>query len=242
MRQVGAALQMYLGEHRNVTPAQWSDSFGTGVPNFTDGNATSLTPSYLGLLMPYISDRHVLVCPVAVPNPLWPAALQPTDTSDTNYLGNMVVCGKPITMVPKGGSQIVYMQEDSFDFGVCYVRPQPVWNVVFYQWHMRQTATAGGEYGSLHNNGGNVLFVDGHAEWRGYKDMHAYDFGLIGGSGVSGQPTDDWQSDSANSYFGILTGRPRNFGGRSPPSPKGAEDCSHGRKPVDHRSEGPQAP
>jgi prepilin-type N-terminal cleavage/methylation domain-containing protein/prepilin-type processing-associated H-X9-DG protein len=200
MRQVGAALQMYLGENKNVTPSQWTDASGTGVPDFTDGNATSSMPSFLGLLMPYIPDTRVLVCPVAVVNPAYPAAVAPTQTSDTNYLGNMIVCGRPVTIVPEGGSAIVYMQEDRYDFGVCYVRPTPLWSV-FDQWHMPQSAATGGEYGSLHMNGGNLLFVDGHAEWRGYKDLHAYDFGLTGGYGVNGQASDDWQSDPGNIYF-----------------------------------------
>jgi prepilin-type processing-associated H-X9-DG protein/prepilin-type N-terminal cleavage/methylation domain-containing protein len=195
MRQVGNALQMYLGENRNITPAQWRDDYGTGVADFGDANVTSQTPSFLGLLMMYLTDPRVLVCPVANPCP-W---LPPTPTSDTNYLGNLVVCARPITMIPEGGSSTVYMQEDWYDFGCCYVRPQQLWSI-FFEWHLPQTATAGGEIGSLHMNGGNLLFVDGHAEWRGYKDLHAYDFGLTGGPDVTGQPNDDWQSPVAAWY------------------------------------------
>jgi prepilin-type processing-associated H-X9-DG protein len=38
----------------------------------------------------------------------------------------------------------------------------------------------GHEYGSNHNNGGNYLFLDGHAEYRKIDMVHARDFALTG--------------------------------------------------------------
>jgi prepilin-type processing-associated H-X9-DG protein len=50
--------------------------------------------------------------------------------------------------------------------------------------------------------GGNLLFVDGHAEYRKAKTLRARDFGLIDGS--SGKEDDDQRSPDTRCYKSVL--------------------------------------
>lgn len=205
MREIGNALQMYLAESKGVTPVQ--DALGNdgdhGVVNFADDGVASQYPSYLGLLVPYVKDIRVLVCPDA-DNTIQSAYgyTPPTATSNTNYLGNGAVCGRPITQIPHGGSDIIYMQEDRFNFGACYTRPWELWGRMVW-WH-RSNGPWGQDYCNIHSHGGNLLFVDGHAEWRAYKDLRARDFGLTWRDDASfpiGHEDDDVNSSYDLAYY-----------------------------------------
>jgi prepilin-type processing-associated H-X9-DG protein len=64
----------------------------------------------------------------------------------------------------------------------------------------------GQEYGSNHNNGGNYLFLDGHAEYLKVDMVHARDFALTGnGSGSSGddkkEPSDAFNGRTYRASF-----------------------------------------
>ena len=38
-------------------------------------------------------------------------------------------------------------------------------------------------YSSVHNEGGNLIFSDGHAEYRNYRRISSLDFGLVDANG-----------------------------------------------------------
>jgi prepilin-type processing-associated H-X9-DG protein len=81
----------------------------------------------------------------------------------------------------------------------CWPRPYYEYgNFCYGAWHVNSGAFGTGdlseEYSNIHSHGGNFAFADGHCEWRPHIALHASDFGLTGGAGVSGNATDGWQS------------------------------------------------
>jgi prepilin-type N-terminal cleavage/methylation domain-containing protein/prepilin-type processing-associated H-X9-DG protein len=162
------------------------------------------------------SNNALLVCPDGVPltgdtgsNADSPAPYTPGWVSASNYLPNAPACGcwnngaytgRKISRI-RNSSQIVILQEDFYIYGASYPRPNCVTtaNLKYSNWTNPYPHGAGtlplNEYTSCHplggnKYGGNLAFADGHGEFRRLADMHARDFGLTGGSGVSGQATD----------------------------------------------------
>ncbi|MEP7367990.1 MAG: DUF1559 domain-containing protein [Acidobacteriota bacterium] len=198
MRQVGTALQAYLAESKFVLPPhrQMGTAF-LGVANYGEEAVVATYPSVLGLLLPYMQNQYrAMVCPSALD--YYVAGFDPTPKSDTNYMTNEAVVGKKITRIPRS-SEIILLQEDRFHFNVSYTRPFLDGNGFFQQWHF-DAGDKGHEYGNNHNAAGNYLFLDGHGDRRAYKDMHASYFGLTGGTGVTGNAKDDYQSSVFATY------------------------------------------
>ncbi|MSU35840.1 MAG: DUF1559 domain-containing protein [Pedosphaera sp.] len=170
MRQVGIALMMYEDDHRRlpVTESQVSDF------------AISPSPSYLKLLRPLLATDKVFACPAAKPSKN--SGETPTAKSITSYMGNAVVMGRQLTDIPNP-SEIVFIQETLWTINVCALRPWKINPLVdnrssdYIYWH--DNLTYGFElYSVIHSVGGNLLFTDGHAEYRRSSILRSRDFGL----------------------------------------------------------------
>jgi prepilin-type N-terminal cleavage/methylation domain-containing protein/prepilin-type processing-associated H-X9-DG protein len=163
-------------------------------------------------------NKALMVCPDGVPD-TWdtvvannadsPAPYTPGWVSASNYLTNAAACGywnngsysgRKISRIGNS-SQMVIFQEGFFVYGASYPRPNCVTtaNLQYSNWTNPFPRGAGAlpynEYTACHpaggkNYGGNLAFADGHAEFKKLADMHASDFGLTGGVGVSGRATD----------------------------------------------------
>jgi prepilin-type N-terminal cleavage/methylation domain-containing protein/prepilin-type processing-associated H-X9-DG protein len=196
MRQVGIGLQAYVVESMQVLPPHVPSpdpNFFGGVADYGNQNVVQTNPNVLGLLLPYLHfNRGVMLCPEALPY-YGTNAFNPTVDSDTNYMVNGVVVGQRITRIPHS-SEVVLLQEDKFHFNTSFTRPfrnTPTPNATYLYWHIYfNTQGIGHEYGANHNRGGNYLFIDGHAERRALSMIHASDFALTGGPGVTGKGTD----------------------------------------------------
>ncbi len=160
-KQIGMALQMYLDENQQTTPAQ--NSF---VLDFT-GNDTN----YLGLLQQYLGNKSALfVCPTTRPS-----------TNDlTSYFGNAVVLGKkiPLSVQP---ARLIYVQEYYTYTTTAYLRPMRTSNPLKYASWAYERAPGVQNYTSLHDQGGNLLYLDSHAEYSKGSKLRSRDFGLIPG-------------------------------------------------------------
>jgi len=207
-KQIGQAMMMYLGESKGVMPCQPYDNLGglNGVENFGDDSVNSVYPSYLGLLIPYLNNNlQVLVCPIARDDyadifPAGSANYAPTATSDTNYMVNGAITGRKIVQIPQT-TDLICLQEDLWQFNIAYPRPAHS-GTILYQWQFNPAGSPEGrEYNTLHFNGGNLLFADGHCEYRTYQQLRASDFGLTGGGGGTGQATDSYQQPDSNTYI-----------------------------------------
>ena len=185
MRQVGLGLMLYEADYQRlpVTDSQVLDF------------AVNPLPSYLKLLRPLLGTDKVFVCPSAKPskNP----GEGPTTNSHTSFMGNAVVMGRKLTDVPKP-SEIVFLQETLWDINVCTLRP---WNLntarensaSTYTWWQDRLTYGFQLYSIIHTRGGNLLFTDGHAEYRKASTLRSRDFGLTPGE-------DTQAADSLKTY------------------------------------------
>ena len=173
MRQVGLALRIYEDDFQRlpVTDSQVLDF------------EVSQQPSYLKLLRPILQKAKVFACPTAKPSPN--IGETPTTNSHTSYMGNAVVMGRRVTDVPNP-AEIAFLQETLWDINVCALRP---WRLTptldqsksdYTWWHDNQTY--GIElYSVQHAKGGNLLYTDGHADYKKALQIRSQDFGLTPG-------------------------------------------------------------
>lgn len=199
MGQIGLAVQTFLADNDHVMPA----SSGDNVDNFADSSVGLQYPTCLYLTLRYLNGKHtIFACPSVDPSKQYGQGgtiLLPTDLSDTNYEYNAALDGLRTTRVPNP-SDIVVFQEWAFRSATAFRRPAR-WGTPSAPIYVIWTGTGVGyeEFTNCHNSGGNLLFLDGHAEWRLYQSLHASDFGLTGGPGASGSATDNW-TDQNLSY------------------------------------------
>jgi prepilin-type N-terminal cleavage/methylation domain-containing protein/prepilin-type processing-associated H-X9-DG protein len=196
LRQIGAALSMYTNDNKGRFPAQATD-----VTDFGDPAVYTLPGNYnfLASILDYLGgSRRVFFCPSASEQPFLGTTWGPTLLSDTSYLGNAAVLDNKIAHIPHS-SEIIVVQESDERWKVCWLRPMSNGVGIYSYWHYDiQTATNG--YSCTHHAGGNLLYVDGHADWRPFDSLGPMDFGLMGGPGVNGLSTDNYTAWYANTY------------------------------------------
>jgi prepilin-type processing-associated H-X9-DG protein len=140
----------------------------------------------------------VLVCPSVI-RQLDGTAIgigyAPTDLSNTNYQANAVALGRKITSI-RNSSQVVLADEAASATNAALCRPMPSVPGDFYGINNYQNYSAiplfqwlnfplwhnviSGREDSLnvHNQGVQLLYVDGHAGYAKYKDLRSSTFGL----------------------------------------------------------------
>ena len=205
MRQLGTALMSYAAETKGRTPVQVYDA----VPDWADpaqydrppvaGGAHLAGRSVFAALLPYLTgEKRVFVCPIAY-DFSWrhDPSDAPTALSDTSYMGNQTIADRRLAQV-RNSSQVVFVQENRHRWNYAWMRPARVSPVgmrpgVYSMWCWDNPTVSGAgkawgqEYSAIHEGGGNLVFVDGHAEYRRNADLRARDFGLTGGPGVGGR-------------------------------------------------------
>jgi prepilin-type N-terminal cleavage/methylation domain-containing protein/prepilin-type processing-associated H-X9-DG protein len=206
LREIGNGLNMYLAESKGVLPAFRPSQGSTGVADFGDDDVYGQFPNALGSLLPYLKDRRLFACPSIDPDRYYPEnPILPTAASDTTYVANGVLAGRKVARV-RNTSGIVYVHEWLFHTPVCWYRPvsinPPDPKAPYTWWHGQRPDTE--EFSNVHQKGGNSLFLDGHAEWRPYQSVRAADFGLDGGTGYTGKPTDDYTADYLLTYRPVV--------------------------------------
>jgi prepilin-type N-terminal cleavage/methylation domain-containing protein len=173
MKQVGLGLQMYAQDWDEALPPSLHST-----PNFGDPQVYSRVPNFLGSILPYLKNRQILYCPSAVYNVPWAPSLQkPTELSDTNYLGNGVVMGRSLAVIPNP-AEIIYLQEHTWRVSHAHLRPASLdGGKTFQAWHY--VSPVGEGYSNLHMAGGNLVIADGHAKYRKYLSLRSGEFGLV---------------------------------------------------------------
>jgi len=195
IKQVGIALVVYTDDYDNKTP-----STNDGVIDF----ATSKTPNFLGSLQPCLStNSKVFLCPASRPvpgNPVGTPTTQgaPNPTNGTSYLGNAMVMGRRVTDAPNP-SDTIFLQELFDCRNTEFLRPHLIGVNTYQWWHFNNgTPNSIGlleNYTVLHDNGGNIPYLDGHAEYRKAASLKSGEFGLS-------PPNDDWTVTFSKSYTG----------------------------------------
>lgn len=133
------------------------------------------------------------ICPSAYQNPN-AETLTATFPNDTNYMPNGAVIGHRISRITNT-SQVIWLQENSFHWYALWLRPYSIGQTppVYAGWCNVPSAQLGQTYSNVHNQtafgrnngGGNVAYVDGHAEYKIDGSLHPSDFGLVGIPGQS---------------------------------------------------------
>ena len=158
-KQIGLALQLYLDDNNQSTPPQDSYAY-----DFTGSDT-----NFLGVLQPALGNKSsVFVCPTTKP---------PTNDV-TSYFGNAVVLGRKMSAVRRPAG-VVYLQEYYTYTTTAYLRPMRMSSGNKFGLWAYERSPGLQNYTSLHENGGNLLFLDSHVEYRKAKAVRSGDFGLV---------------------------------------------------------------
>ena len=200
IRQVGYALFLYDGDHGKIPndtrPWETFDFNNINAPN----NPLKAIWSYVGVRNPPESPTPVYICPAAKPSPK--PLYQPSYVSSTTIIISQVMLDKGMSKV-RSPARTVAIQENHTLMNVLIYEPEALQNTDpsdprYTQWHTWTTSTSGywdgprEHYNNLHDQGGNLSFCDGHAEYRKNRQTSSLDFGLVDSAGKDSpyQPTE----------------------------------------------------
>ena len=194
MRQIGLGLILYEMDNKRLPPkaSQIYDFMNPAAPGWQN-NALYAVGQYLQGNQK--GSTKVYMCSMAIPNFGGLQGNDPTALSGTSYMPNAVVMEKTLSDI-RAPSQVIFIQECLVKIALCALRPAYNFSGppgTYTYWH--DSITVGKElYSSTHFQGGNLLFCDGHAEFRQRLKLRSGDFGL--------KPADDTQITgwSGNSY------------------------------------------
>lgn len=196
LKQMGLAFAQYVQDYDERYP--WQEDSNLGEDN---------AKSYTFKLFPYYKSHQLNICPSAPKD----TGVAPTKTADTSYLASGAIIvhqdtsgalndGDPI-FTPRhvstitSASEVVLMHEFFERRGNALIRPycgscnssssqkyrEFIWN------------SGSGAFGTLHFEGANLLFCDGHVKWKKATNICASDFGFVNnGTATCGLGT-DWQ-------------------------------------------------
>ena len=197
MRQVGLAMHMYDEDHNGKLP-------NPGSNQTFDFNSPFAEPNPLKAFRPYLGAQGtnaktpVYVCPAAQPSKK--PAYEPTAVSSTALLVSQLVLNKGVGKI-RNPARTVIFQENYCLMKAFWYEPEGTGDT-YTQWHT-WTASSASEwsgtprehYNNLHDQGGNLIFCDGHAEYRKNRQTSSLDFGLLDTSGRDSP----WQPTEAHS-------------------------------------------
>ncbi|MEP6662791.1 MAG: DUF1559 domain-containing protein [Verrucomicrobiota bacterium] len=197
MRQIGLALTMYEMDNKTLPPK------ASQIYDFMNPAAAGWQNNALYAIALYLQSNQkistlIYMCPSSVLGTGPYAGNNPTPLSGTSYQANAVVMEKRMTSI-KNPTQVIFIQESLVKIQVCALRPSTgeIWGTPpgkYTYWHYFDSIIDNKEYYSVnHNQGGNLIFCDGHVEYRKASKLKSGDFGL--------SPPDDTQSALGNKPY-----------------------------------------
>ena len=226
-RTLGQMMVLYLNDNRTAYPVsswgQYSGAYRFGDPavyeDWTFLNGT-VKPgfNFLGAMLQIEEGvAGTLACPSSVPDTELGRIPGPDETGlpITNYYVNANFIGRKATQIPSS-SEYAVLQENRVNSINYYYRPErrgpnrgdrvsvpstPTTN--YHYWSYNGFGARIEQYTSLHNEGGNLLYADGHAGYKTFETLEARDFGLTGSQamGVPGRPGDGYLLGRAGRNF-----------------------------------------
>ena len=176
LRQVGLGLQMYTQDYdETLPPANEADDFAN----------PKAPPNFLGSILPYARSRAIFACPSSIDaSTVYGKGAGCTALSCTSLHGNAVVIGRALSVMP-APADVVYLDENRFRWNRAWLRPAEYPKKgQFMYWHWDKGPEKIEQYNNVHNNGANLVFVDGHARYRAFKAIRSRDFGLLPDVGI----------------------------------------------------------
>ena len=181
MAQLGKGLMLYEGDNDGKLPPA-----NTAQPDFLTPGAKD---NFLKNLNPYCRNQSggVFACPTApLAKGVWQGfTLPPKDTNDTSYFGSAVVLDRKLANIRRP-SDVICIQEGPHRSNLLLLQPEiaPGASGKYTEWHRYVSPAAspwpieGENCSNMHDAGGNLVFVDGHAEFKKYRKLQSADFGL----------------------------------------------------------------
>ena len=195
MRQVGLGLILYETDNKKLPPgaSQVYDFMNSAGPGWRN-NALYAVAQYLQGNQK--GSSKVFLCSMAIPGTGPLAGNNPTALSGTSFMPNAAVMERTMAAI-KAPSRLIFIQECLVQISFCALRPAEATDFggppgVYTYWH--DNLTVGKElYSSTHFQGGNLLFCDGHTEFRQRMKLRSGDFGL--------NPADATQNTQSNDIY-----------------------------------------
>jgi prepilin-type N-terminal cleavage/methylation domain-containing protein/prepilin-type processing-associated H-X9-DG protein len=183
-KQVGTAMLMYTQDYDEMLPLGYTAA-GNSLGDVEPFASPTAPDNWIRGIMTYLKSYQVLRCPSAVPATLANGPKQgpvPTGESDASIQGNAVIMQRGLAEIP-APAEIVFLGEENIRVSRALLRPRYRNGTnprVFEHWHGFEPTTNPlvERYNSTHNEGGNVLYCDGHAKWSKYKSLRSGHFGL----------------------------------------------------------------
>jgi len=184
MRQVGLALNMYDGDAGKLPRPGGNETYDFNS-QFAEDNPLKGIRSYVGAKTDNASTP-VYICPTARPNPK--DAYKPTAISSTAMIISQLVLDKGMSKM-RNPARTVIVQENWCLMNPIWYEPEGGGDQ-YTQWHTWTSSNASEwsgtpreHYNNLHDKGGNLIWCDGHAEYRRNTQTSSLDFGLVDANG-----------------------------------------------------------
>jgi prepilin-type N-terminal cleavage/methylation domain-containing protein/prepilin-type processing-associated H-X9-DG protein len=201
MRQVGIALHMYGIDYAGRLPfTNENDTINFNDPAAED-NPLKLFRPYVGVLNP-ATATPIYICPGA--EPAAKATYAPAGNNSTAMMISQLVLEKGLEKI-RNPARIVAIQENYALMNTLWYEPEIAGGTpdTYTQWHTWTTSSddewsgpPGREYyNNLHSGGGNLIFCDGHAEYRKNNRTSSLDWGLLDSRGLDSP----WRPTEAHS-------------------------------------------
>jgi prepilin-type N-terminal cleavage/methylation domain-containing protein/prepilin-type processing-associated H-X9-DG protein len=215
MRQIGLAYIQYNDDNDGRLPYRHT------VAHFAE---PASPPNFFKVLIPYLGGRidgvsvtKVYACPSVKDAPLASGiapqvrpGMIPCGCSISYYV-NMLVLETKLSNIRRPAS-VAVLQEAHERRSMAHSQPEPEPSMnagdnlrpaprFYAQWHTYSDADQRETFSNVHEHGGNLMFADGHAEYRKYKRLTSLDFGLVernSGNVVPWQPS---ESSSRNTQY-----------------------------------------
>ena len=183
-RQVGIALHMYDSDNAKI-PYQAGHNETYDFNNqFAPDNPLKAIRPYVGAKDPQ-AKTPVYICSAARPHQN--LAFAPTPMSSTAMLVSQLVLIKGMSKV-RNPARTVVIQENYCLMNPVWYEPEVVIGAAdqFTQWHTwtassacEWSGTPREHYNNLHEQGGNLIHCDGHAEYKKNNKTSSLDWGLV---------------------------------------------------------------
>jgi len=202
MRQVGYAMHMYAADYNGKIRNPNENNTFDFNSQFANDNPLKLFRPYVGAKKP-TDLTPVYMCPDALPSTKPAYAPLPNGISSSAIIFSELILNIGLEKI-RNPTRTVVMQEHYVLMSQIWYEPEGDGDT-YTQWHT-WTASSANEwsgtprehYNNLHQQGGNLIFCDGHAEYRQNKKTSSLDFGLVDGPGPTGQDS-PWQPNEAHS-------------------------------------------
>ena len=201
MRQVGITMMMYESDSGRLPNPNSNQTFEFNSP-FADENPLRAMRPYLGVKPNNNNPIAVYNCPTARPHPK--PAYAPIGSSSTSLLVSQLVLNVGLSKMRNPARTVVIQETFALVSALWYqaeAAPGSGPNA-YTQWHTWTTST-GSEwtgppreyFNNIHQEGGNLIWCDGHAEYRKNKKTSSLDFGLVDAAGKDSP----WQPSEGHS-------------------------------------------